>query len=67
MVVIWKNGLWNLDEDYDVLVNLQKNNPSLTMKITELNDSTYKKEVDAPISELKDYSVERNLQALGRQ
>jgi len=66
MIVLWNNKLWNLDMSYDLFKNLQQESPLAEVKIEELTPSMYKQEKRVPISELNDWSVVRNLSALGR-
>ena len=65
MIVLWKNKMWSLDMSYYLFKMLQKQNPNDEVQIIELTQSTYKEIKNVPISELSDYSVERNLRALG--
>jgi len=66
MVVLWKNKLWSLDMSYQLFAHLQEKRPNDETTITELTASMYKEEKRVPICELRDWSVERNLSALGR-
>lgn len=66
MTVIYHNKLFNLDYDYQLFQNLKKTNPDLKVKVSSLSDSTYTYEEEIPLKEVEDWSVVRNLQALGR-
>jgi hypothetical protein len=66
MVVLWKNKLWKLEMPYMLFQSLQKTSPQTIVKIEELTPSMYKEEKKVPINELEDWSVVRNLCALGR-
>lgn len=66
MIVLWKNRMWSLDMSYCLFKMLQKQRPNEEVDLTELTGSTYKEIKKAPIGEVNDYSVERNLRALGQ-
>lgn len=66
MTVIYKNQLYGLDFDYQLFQNLKSTNPFMTVKISSLNDSTYSKEEEVELHDLEDWSVVRNINALGR-
>jgi len=66
MIVLWKNKLWKLEMPYMLFQSLQKDKSPREVKIEELTPSMYKEEKKVPICELEDWSVARNLCALGR-
>lgn len=66
MKVIYKNQTWELDMPYQLFESLKANRSDREVEITEVTQSTYKRVKLVPISKLEDYSVERNLRALGR-
>jgi len=50
---------------YCVFDHLRQGCPEMEVELVEMTNSTYKEVINVPIKELKDYSVERNLNALG--
>lgn len=67
MVVLWKNKMWTLENmPWRLFQNLQRTEPNVGVEIIQLTQSSYKEKKKAPIGELQDWSVARNLQALGR-
>lgn len=64
MIVLHKNEMYQLDMSFLLFESLKKNPHNHEVEITQLTASTYKKQVTVPISEVEDYSVARNLQAL---
>lgn len=65
MKVIYQNQTWELDMPYILFESLKANRSQREVEITEVTQSTYKRVKLVPISKLEDYSVERNLRALG--
>ena len=65
MIVIYKNGLYHCDMDWLLFYNLNRVTPFLEVEIYRINDSSYKELKKVPIREVEDYSVVRNLVALG--
>ena len=65
MVVLSNNEMYSLKMDYDLFENLKKTNPKLKVEVFELTYSTYKRKIMLPIGDCVDWSVARNLQALG--
>lgn len=66
MVVTYEGRKWELDMCYQLFESLKKQNPRMKVEVLETCGSSYKRMVVVPIGELKDYSVERNLHALGK-
>ena len=64
MVVIYKNDLYTLNMRYCIFESLKKSNPDMVVEIETLTSSTYKQVKEVPLSDLFDYSIERNLNAL---
>jgi len=64
MIVLFKNKLWLLDMPYRLFESLKESDTQV--KITELTASMYKEEKKVPIKDLMDWSIARNLSALGR-
>lgn len=64
MKVLYRNKLYELDMPF-LLFESQKNlHPRTSVELQEVTSSTYKELVNAELSEVEDYSVARNLQAL---
>jgi hypothetical protein len=51
---------------YRLFQSLKEAGSHLKVKILELTESSYKEEKEVPINDLEDWSVVRNLAALGR-
>jgi hypothetical protein len=66
MVVLWKNELYQLEMPYRLFESWKLNSPQRVVEILQLTDSTYRQLKKAKVGDLQDWSVERNLQALGR-
>lgn len=66
MVVLYKNELYELNMRFYTFDYLKRSNPSLEVEVEKITQSTYKQIKKVPLSELKDYSVERNLAALAK-
>jgi len=66
MVVLCRNKMWELDMSFRLFSSLQKTDPDCEVEIIELTASMYKQKIKVPISELNDYSVVRNLNALSK-
>lgn len=67
MIVLWKNGLYELDGmPFLLFKSLQHSEPWREVEIIELTQSTYKQQKKVPVGELNDWSEARNLQALER-
>ena len=67
MIVLYENELWVLENmPFRLFQNLQHTEPNLEVQIIELTQSTYKWETWVMICELEDWTIARNLQALGR-
>jgi hypothetical protein len=64
MFVIYRDETYTANMTHGLLMNLKKVSPDLKIKITESNQSTYKKEFEVRVAELTDYSVYRNELAL---
>lgn len=65
MIVIYKNGLYHCDMDWELFYNLNRTTPYLTIEIYRINDSSYKELKEVSLREVMDYSIARNLNALG--
>jgi len=67
MIVLYENELWVLENmPFRLFQNLQRTEPNLEVQIIELTQSTYKWETWVMICELEDWTIARNLQALGQ-
>lgn len=66
MTVLYKNQLFKLDYDYDLFQNLKRTNPNLRVKVSPVSDSTYTYDEEIELKDLEDWSVARNLSALGQ-
>ena len=67
MIVLYENELWVLERmSWRLFQNLQRTEPNLEVQIIELTQSTYKWETWVMICELEDWTIARNLQALGQ-
>lgn len=65
MIVIYKNDLCTLNMDFALFECLQRDCPQCDVEIYPLTASTYKKLIICDICDLEDYSIARNLNALG--
>lgn len=66
MLVLWKNNLYQLEMPFLLFESWKEHHKERTVEILQLTDSSYKKQEIVKIEELEDWSVARNLQALGR-
>ena len=66
MIVYWQNRLWELDMSFDEFKNKQQQFPNKIVKIKLITPSMYETKKEVPVCELNDYSVVRNLNALGK-
>lgn len=67
MLVLYKNNIYSLDMTYILFANLREGLPKMEVELYGVTDMDYiDKPLIAPIGELNDYSVERNLKALGK-
>ena len=64
MIVFYKNEMYQLEMPYLLFESLKRTSPDSNVDLEELTQSTYKKQVVAPLKEVEDYSIARNLQAL---
>lgn len=64
MIVLHKNGLYQLSMPFLLFESLKRTNPDNEVELEELTQSTYKKQVTAPLRDIEDYSIARNLEAL---
>ena len=64
MIVLYQNGMYDLDMSYDLFESLKRVSPSFRVTLTEVTKSTYKKVVSTEVKNLTDYSIARNILAL---
>lgn len=64
MVVLYNNGMYDLDMSYILYESLKRTSPTFRVTLTEKNQSTYKKIVSTEIKNVIDYSIARNIAAL---
>jgi hypothetical protein len=64
MYVTHYGELYEADLSHGLLENLKKTSPMFQVKITQSGKSSYAQVKVVPISELEDYSVQRNINAL---
>jgi hypothetical protein len=67
MVVLGRNKLWELDMPFVLFCDIKEKHPDTLMVVEELTESMYKEKKEIPIRELEDWSVARNMEALGRK
>jgi len=65
MTVLYNNELFQLDMPYMLFQSWKLNSPQREVEILQLTSSTYRRQEKVAINFLEDWSVERNLQALG--
>ena len=66
MVVLYKNQLFSLDMTYFLFQSIKRSDPDYEVELFSLVDSTYKKLDRVAVRDVEDWSVARNLQALGQ-
>lgn len=66
MIVIFRNELYQSEMSYLLFQSLKNDKHYHEVELLQLTNSTYKRQVTAPISECEDYSIARNLQALNK-
>ena len=64
MTVIYNNERYQTDLSFNLLENLKKIMPDMSVTITTDNGSSYKKVLSVPVKELEDWSIVRNMEAL---
>lgn len=64
MIVLHKNELYQLEMPYLLFESFKNSHENHEVELLQLTNSTYKKQIKAPISEVEDWSIARNLQAL---
>lgn len=64
MIVLCKNDLYTLEMPFLLFESLKRTSPTAEVEIIQYTQSTYKKQIKVSLSELEDYSVARNLNAL---
>lgn len=64
MIVLHKNQMYHLDLPFLLFDSLKRTSPDSEVEIEQLTNSTYKELKKAPLKEIEDYSIARNLQAL---
>jgi hypothetical protein len=64
MIVTHFGQKFEADLSHGLLENLKRTSPNFKVTITELSNSTYVGLKTVPISELEDWSIVRNLNAL---
>jgi len=66
MIALYKNQLFELDMPWRLFQSLKKTSPDSEVKLLQLTDSSYKEQVSASLGEIDDWSIVRNMSALGR-
>lgn len=66
MTVMYKNKLYSLNMTYFLFQSLQKSNPDYEVELLSICDSSYKEKTKVKMQDLEDWSVIRNLNALGK-
>jgi hypothetical protein len=66
MIVLWKNGFYQLEMPYLLFESWKRTEPNREVEILELTASNYKELKKVEVREVEDWSIVRNLQALGR-
>jgi len=64
MKVLYDNQLWELDMPFLLFQSIKMTSSNKLVTLDEVTQSSYKKQVLAPISMVEDYSVARNMNAL---
>lgn len=64
LLVLYQNDLYDLDMPYLLFESFKSNRSLDEVELIQHNNSTYKRKVTAPLSEVEDYSKARNQQAL---
>lgn len=64
MIVHYANKLWELDMPYELFESLKRGRKPYSVLITEKTNSSYKKQTTVYVTELEDYSIMRNTNAL---
>lgn len=66
MLVLYDNGLWDLNIPFILFDSFKRNHEEKEVEITEHTNSSYKRQKKVSVQEIEDYSIVRNLVALGR-
>ena len=66
MIVLYKNEMFQLDMPYRLFESWKENSPQQEVEILQLTSSSYRRQEKVEVRFLEDWSVARNLQALGR-
>ena len=66
MIALYKNQLFELEMPWRLFQSLKKSSPDSEVKLLKLTDSSYKEQVSAPLGEVDDWTIVRNMSALGR-
>lgn len=64
MIVVYAGKTWELDMPYQLFESLKVRRSSMKVEIVELSKSSYRRMASVSVSELTDYSIQRNLDVL---